>query len=354
MIRFLLYPFSLIYGLIVHIRNLLFDIGLLKSYHFNLPVISVGNITVGGTGKTPHVEYLVKLLQQEFKVSVLSRGYKRKTKGFVLATIDSVSSEIGDEPAQIKKKYPEIAVAVDEKRVDGIKKLEELKIDLVLLDDAFQHRYVKPGLSILLIDYFRRIENDYLLPYGNLRESPSGIHRADIILVTKTPLELKPIDRRIIFEQLKPAPFQDLYFTGFDYGNFTPVFDAKSSVIKDFISNHQIYTILLITGIASAKPLIENLKSYTKDIQHLNFADHSEYNKSKLDKIGKHFSDIDNDKKIIITTEKDAIKIRETGITNKHLLDNMFYIPIEVRFLDKEDEFNQQIIDYVRKNKRNN
>jgi tetraacyldisaccharide 4'-kinase len=354
MIRLLLYPLAIIYGIIVKIRNFFFDVGLLSSQYFNFPVISVGNITVGGTGKTPHVEYLVKILQDKFKVSTLSRGYKRKTKGFVLATSESTSAQIGDEPAQIKKKFPNIAVAVDENRCEGIKLLIEQKNEVILLDDAFQHRYVKPGLSILLIDFNRRIDKDYLLPFGNLRESASAKKRADIIIVTKTPLDLRPIDRRIFYEQIKPAPYQELYFTGFKYGNLQPVFKTSSSIPANFYNNHQIYTILLITGIAFAKPLIDQLKEYTMDIRHQKFADHAEYNQSKFDKIVRQFSDIDNEKKIIITTEKDAIKMRETGIKDSVLTDNMFYLPIEVKFIDKEEEFNQKINKYVRQNKSNN
>jgi tetraacyldisaccharide 4'-kinase len=198
------------------------------------------------------------------------------------------------------------------------------------------------------------MENDYLLPFGNLRENTSGIKRADIILITKTPIDLKPIDRRIIFEQIKPAPYQELFFTGLEYGNFVPVFRSKSLILQDFYNNHQIYTILLVTGIAFTKPLFENIEKYTADIRHIKFPDHSDYNQSKMDKIIRQFSDIDNDKKIIITTEKDAVKIRETGITNNLLVDKMFYIPVEVKFLDKEEEFNKKIIDYVKQNKRNN
>jgi len=352
--RLLLYPLSLLFGLVVRFRNFMFDLGILTSEQFSFPVISIGNITVGGTGKTPHVEYLTRLLDKEFKVSVLSRGYKRKTKGFVLATENSNSAEIGDESAQIKQKYPNVAVAVCEKRVEGINRLVTQKIDLVLLDDAFQHRYVKPGLSILLIDFYRRLENDYLLPFGNLRENQEGIKRADIIIITKTPVDLKPIDRRIIFEQIKPAPYQELYFTGLNYGKFKPVFETQSSILNDFHNNYQIYTILLVTGIAFPKPLIENLQKYTMDIRHVKFEDHSDYNEVKIKKIEKLYSEIDNDKKIIFTTEKDAVKIRETGISNNLLVDKMFYIPVEIIFLDKEEEFNKKIIEYVKQNKRNN
>ena len=354
MFRFLLYPFSIIYGLVVQIRNLLFDIGILKSEHFNFPIISIGNITVGGTGKTPHVEYLIRLLKHQYDVAVLSRGYKRKTKGFILASENSSPAEIGDEPAQIKLKFPEIQVAVHESRVKGISELIKIKVNAILLDDAYQHRYVKPGISILLIDFNRRIDQDYLLPCGNLREFPSAIKRADIIVITKTPLELKPIDRRIILEQIRPAPYQELYFTGLEYGNFQAVFKNKVQFPSDFYDNHEIYTILLVTGIAYANPLLEFLKKYSMDVRHLKFGDHIDYTKSKLEKILKQFTSIDNDRKIIITTEKDAIKIRENEDLNNSLADHFFYIPMEIKFIDKEENFNQQIIEYVKRNTRNN
>ncbi|MDF1546595.1 MAG: tetraacyldisaccharide 4'-kinase [Bacteroidales bacterium] len=354
MFRFLLYPFSLIYGSIVLIRNILFDFHILKSREFNFPVIAIGNITVGGTGKTPHAEYLVKLLKDKYRVAVLSRGYKRKTKGFVVAEKNPKSEDIGDEPAQIKMKFPEIEVAVNANRVKGIEILEERKNDLVILDDAFQHRYVKPGLSILLIDYNRRIDEDFLLPFGNLRENAREIRRADIILITKTPESLKPINRRLVLDRVKPYPYQEVYFTTFTYGNLSSVFTNKSVVPENFKTRHELYTILLVTGIASSKPIIEYLKTLSLDIKHLKFVDHSEYDKTKINKILSTFKLIKNDNKIIITTEKDAIKFREAKNLDELLLKNMFYIPIEVSFIEREEEFNEQITKYVSKNKRNN
>lgn len=353
MLKYLLYPFSLLYGLVVYIRNRLFDLQIISSRQFNFPVISVGNITVGGTGKTPHVEYLVKLLKDDNKVAVLSRGYKRKTKGFVVAEQKPKAAEVGDEPAQIKLKYPEIEVAVNADRVEGVEKLIERKNELVILDDAFQHRYIKPGLSILLIDFNRRIESDYLLPLGRLRETSREIKRADIIIVTKSPLELKPIERRVILEQIKPYPYQQLYFSGFAYRQLKPVFNPKTSIVEEFYSNPKIYTVLLVTGIAFAKPIVKYLKSLTKDIKHLEFADHSEYNQPKLNKIVDSFKAIENEKKIIITTEKDSIKLKEFNEINDVLLRNTYYLPIEVEIIDEKEDFNNQILEYVRKNKRN-
>ena len=353
MLRFLLYPFSLLYGIAVFVRNMLFDFHILKSRQFNLPVISVGNITVGGTGKTPHVEYLVKLLKDDFKIAVLSRGYKRKTKGFVIADDKPNPEDIGDEPAQIKLKYPDIEVAVNADRVEGIEKLKDRKNELIILDDAYQHRYVKPGLSILLIDYNRKIDEDFLLPFGNLRENAREIRRADIILITKTPPTLKPINRRIILERIKPYPYQETYFTSFAYGKLTPVFNQKNMIPEDYYNSHEIYTILLVTGIAYSKPIVDYLKGYSLDIKHLKFTDHTEYNASKLKKITNTYKSINNDKKIIITTEKDAIKLRENKEMEESLTRNIFYLPIEVKIIEKEEEFNEQITQYVRKNKRN-
>ncbi len=353
MFRFLLYPLSILYGFAVSIRNILFDFQVLKTNHFDIPIISVGNITVGGTGKTPHVEYLAQLLKNNYKVAVLSRGYKRKSKGFVVASENPNTKDIGDEPAQIKYKFPDIEVAVNADRVKGVSILKERNNDLVILDDAFQHRYVKPGLSILLIDFNRRLDKSFLLPFGNLRENAKEMRRADIIIVTKTPNDIKPIDRRIIFEQIKPFPFQELYFTSFNYGKLKPVFSKSQHLPDDFYTSHEIYSILVVTGIAYSRPFIEHLKMLSDDITHIELADHSSYNVNKLNKIVNTYKVINNDKKIILTTEKDAIKLREFKYVDETLSRNMFYIPVEVSFIDNENEFNNQILDYVRKNKRN-
>ncbi len=332
---------------------MLFDYGILKSKYFSVPVISVGNITVGGTGKTPHVEYLTKLLINDFKVSVLSRGYKRKTKGFRIASDNPKSAEVGDEPKQIKLKYPQIELAVDSNRQRGIEKLEERNNDVVILDDAYQHRYVKPGLSILLLDYNRPFYRDHLLPAGNLREHKRGKSRADIIIFTKTPHDVKPIDKRIQLERLKPFAYQSVYFSTFKYGNFVNVFGNNIKMPDDFYNNHEIYSVLLFTGIASSKSLINYLKKYTTDIVHLEYADHVNYSKGKLRNIEKAYKSIKNTKKIILTTEKDAVKLREFEDVSPILMNNTFYLPIEVEISEDKSKFNNQIIDYVRKNKRN-
>jgi len=351
MFRLLLYPFSLLYGMVTSVRNLLFDYHILKSTQFNIPVISVGNITVGGTGKTPHVEYLIKILKDYNKLATLSRGYLRKTKGFLIADNESSSEDIGDEPKQIKRKFPEITVAVDSNRVKGVKQLLKTGIDTIILDDAFQHRHIKPGLSILLVDYNRNINSDYLLPYGRLRESVSGKDRADIIVVSKTPESLKPIDRRLISKSLKPRPYQKLFFSGLKYGRLTGVFSDDVSVPQDWSFTTNVYSVVLVTGIASSKQLLNHLKAFSDDIYHLDYPDHAIFTEKRIKKIISTFKGIKNTKKIIITTEKDAVKIRELDISDTIIEKNMFYLPIEVFFIDEEQEFKNQIIKYVKKDK---
>ena len=353
MFRILLYPFSVLYGFVTNIRNFLFDNGILESVSFNIPIISIGNITVGGTGKTPHVEYLVKILKKKGNLAVLSRGYKRKTKGFVIANNNSSSKDIGDEPKQIKKKFSEIIVSVDADRVHGVKKLIEKGINKIILDDAYQHRHIKPGLSILLIDYNRNINNDFLLPYGRLRESIKEKDRADIIIFSKTPANIKPIDRRIIVKNITPKPYQEVYFTGLKYGKIIPVLSDSITIPNDWKENTNIYSIVLVTGIANTNQLTKYLEKFSNDIHHIKYNDHVSFNDKKIKKIISTFEKINNTKKIIITTEKDAVKIEEFKNLNSTLKNNLFYLPIEIFFIEDENEFENQIIKYVEKNTRN-
>jgi len=339
--------------LVTNIRNVLFDYKVLRFVQFDIPVISVGNITVGGTGKTPHVEFLIRLLIEKQVLATLSRGYKRKTKGFLIADIQSTSVDIGDEPKQIKRKFPDVTVAVDANRVNGINQLIKKGIDTVILDDAFQHRYVKPGLSILLVDYNRNINTDSLLPYGRLRESVKAKDRADIIIVSKTPDNIKPIERKLVSDNLNPRPFQKLYFTGLKYGKLVPLLSDTVSVPIEWGLSENIYSVVLVTGIARPQQLVNYLGKFSNDIHHLNYPDHVSFTNNKIKKILSTFSNIKNDKKIIITTEKDAVKIGELEITDIIFKQNIFYLPIEVFFISDEQEFKNQIIDYVEKNKRN-
>ncbi len=351
---FLLYLLSLFYGLIVQLRNLLFELNILTSKEFSIPIISIGNITVGGTGKTPHTEYVAGLLKSEFKIATLSRGYKRKTRGYKEVHTDSKAYEVGDEPLQIKNNYPEITVSVDESRVEGIKKLlSETKkhIQAIILDDAFQHRYVKPGLSILLIDFNRQLKNDHLLPYGDLREKGKSRIRANIIIVTKMPCEIKPIERRLLEKDLRLYPFQTLYFTTIKYKNPVTIFPGKTSAINYSFTKNK-YDVVLVTGIAEPNELLKHIRKFSLSIIHISFKDHYYFKKKDIENISNTYNNIQSNNKILITTEKDMYRLRE--INNSNLLENIpaFYIPIEIDFLyNDKNRFNKQIVEYVRKNK---
>lgn len=348
-----LLPFSWIYGSIVRFRNWLFDMGLKKSKSFSIPIISVGNITVGGSGKTPHVEYLIRLLHDKAKIAVLSRGYKRKSHGYVLAEESTTMPEIGDEPFQMHQKFSDIYVAVDAKRARGIENLQNDEatkdVDVVLLDDAFQHRYVKPGINILLVDYHRLIIYDKMLPAGRLREPLSGKNRADIVIITKCPKDLKPMEFRVLTKAMDLYPFQKLYFTSIDYDTPEGVFEEKQIELDKL----QDYHVLLLTGIASPKQMEHDLKPMTKDITNLSFGDHHSFKGKDIDRINDAFESMP-EPRIIITTEKDAVRLRETEGLYEKVKSNMYELPIKVSFmLDQQDNFNEKIISYVRKNSRN-
>ena len=348
-----LLPLSWLYGLGVKFRNMLFEIGILRSESFDVPVISVGNITVGGTGKTPHVEYLIELLKDKAKVAVLSRGYKRRTRGFVIADDNATAKTIGDEPLQMKRKYgDDIMVAVDRKRCHGIRQLtsDEDGIDVILLDDAFQHRYVKPGVNILLVDYHRLIIYDKLLPAGRLREPLSGKNRADIVIVTKCPHDLKPMEFRVITKAMNLYPFQRLFFTCLEYRNITPVFGSGEQSLDSIGKDCHI---LLLTGIASPQQMIEDLSPRCPHITPLTFGDHHTFTSSDVALINNEFAALPHPK-MIITTEKDATRLIAVEGLSEEVRGAMFALPVKIRFmLGQEESFNEKIIGYVRKNSRN-
>ena len=313
----------------------------------------MGNITVGGSGKTPHVEYLIRLLHDKAKIAVLSRGYKRKSHGYVLAEESTTMPEIGDEPFQMHQKFSDIYVAVDAKRARGIENLQNDEatkdVDVVLLDDAFQHRYVKPGINILLVDYHRLIIYDKMLPAGRLREPLSGKNRADIVIITKCPKDLKPMEFRVLTKAMDLYPFQKLYFTSIDYDTPKGVFEEKQIELDKL----QDYHVLLLTGIASPKQMEHDLKPMTKDITNLSFGDHHSFKGKDIDRINDAFESMP-EPRIIITTEKDAVRLRETEGLYEKVKSNMYELPIKVSFmLDQQDNFNEKIISYVRKNSRN-
>ena len=351
--EYLLLPFALVYRIIIFVRNKLFDLEIIPSRDFAIPIIAVGNITVGGTGKTPHVEYLIRMFSGQMKIAILSRGYKRKSKGFVLAHENSTPAEIGDEPCQIKSKFPEVIVAVDKNRVMGIKNLKALfpDLDLILLDDAFQHRYVKPGLSILLIDYNRPVTKDFLLPFGRLREPVSAVHRANIVLITKSPEKTKGIDQRIYFKSLSLSPFQHLFFTSVKAQKLNPLFlpEITPEMQKTIDSKPQV---LLVTGIANPRTVKKFARTYSTNIIDFTFPDHYNFKERDIENILAEYKN--HSSAIILLTEKDAMRFRQFKTLVENIKENIYYIPIAVEFLNNDGEnFKKIIKTYVESNKRN-
>ena len=353
----LLYPVSLIYGLITGLRNFMFNTEILKSVEFPLPVICVGNITIGGTGKTPHTEYIADLLSKHFNVAVLSRGYKRKTEDFIMASPSSTVQEIGDEPAQIKRKFPDISVAVDSNRVKGINRILGMRPDteIIILDDGFQHRKLTPGFSILLSDFNRPMASDHLIPFGSLREGRHNARRADIILITKTPAGISPIERRLIVTDVSKMPYQNLYFTTLKYMEPVPVFENIPSVFNLGWNSYTGNGAVLVTGIANPKPLAEHLGKIFSEIIHLPFPDHHDFTGEDVATISRAWNELKSPVRYLMTTEKDAMRLRESGKISEDLKPAFYYIPVCIDFLNNDkEEFDKLIIEYVRKNKRNN
>lgn len=342
----LLYPISKIYGCVVAIRNAMFNRGIfLKQHEADVPVIVVGNISVGGAGKTPHTEYIVSRLCRNYKIGVLSRGYKRKTKGFILATSNSHVDDIGDEAYQIYQKYRNygVNVAVCENRVKGIAELRRLvpDINLVVLDDAFQHRYIKPTISVVLMEYNRPAFNDHLLPFGRLREPMSSLNRADMVVVTKCPDEMKPMETRIFKTKLNLFPYQKLFFSGYKYLPIEPVFPGDVPTvtrlkITDLTSND---AILSVTGVANPKPFILYLKSFNAKVRIKRYGDHHRFTQTDMQSIFDKFTTMSGERKIIITTEKDAVRIKSNPYFPPELRASTYYMPISVTF---SDDYNDQ------------
>lgn len=348
--KILLYPFALLYHLVVFIRNLMYDWGLFTSVSFDVPTICVGNLNLGGSGKTPTIEYLIRLLHSKHRIAVLSRGYKRKTKGFLLANPQSTCADIGDEPMQYVKNHSNILVAVDEKRVRGIRQLIAGPIppDLILLDDAFQHRKLKAGLNILLTDYHGLYTKDYLIPAGRLRDSKNSAKRADIIIVTKTPIVLSPFVEKELMEELKPAAHQTVYFSFIKYGKLIPFGNHHNA------APHHVSSIFLVTGIANPYPLFEYLNSKCNELFHKEFPDHHEFSEKDILTLQKSFLDTIGKNKIIVTTMKDAARLADSPYFS-HLKNLPLYIqPMEIGFhASKYKSFDEYILDYVRENKSN-
>lgn len=331
MLRFLLFPFAIIYDLVTTIRNFLFEIGIFNQTTFPIPVIVVGNLSVGGTGKTPQIEYLIRLLKNQFQIAILSRGYKRKTKGFLQVNKMHSANEVGDEPLQFHKKFTDIFVAVDEVRVNGIERiLEKSKTEIVLLDDAFQHRKVKGSFYILLTKFDDLFTDDFLIPTGNLRESRRGAQRATAIVVTKCPENLTENEQKII--QNKLVTYQKpVFFTTISYSK---KLKGINEILVQELPNYQI---LLVTGIANPTPLLKFLERNNCTFQHLNFSDHHQFSLKEMQQIQLKFDNIQSTKKIILTTEKDYVRLNSS-------LQNCYYIEIETVFFGSQKKYFDDLI----------
>lgn len=347
--RCLLFPFSLIYGLVIIARNYFYGSGIFKSTKFDLPVIVIGNLEVGGAGKSPMTEYLIQLLKPNYKLATLSRGYGRETKGFFYADKNSTAKAVGDEPLQFKQKFPNITVAVCESRVIGVKKLQQ-EHDLILLDDAYQHRALQPGFSILLFDYGKLNEPHLLLPAGNFREPFSGRKRADVIVVSKCPPQLSAENQQQVLKKMKLLPHQHLFFTSIIYLPLQPVITAGDASFID-----QKTTIFLLTGIANPKPLLLHLRKHSNHVIHYKYPDHHQFTSKNISKLAEDFKANAANKKLIITTEKDAQRLQEPASQKSLAGLPVLVAPISISFLnDAGPAFEQLIENYVRKYQKDN
>ncbi len=328
--RILLAPFALLFGMGVAIKSLIYKVGLLKGVSFSIPVINVGNLTVGGAGKTPHIEYLIRLLSPYLPVGTLSRGYKRKTKGFMLVRPGFNSDQVGDEPLLYARKYPGIAVAVSESRSTGVLKLLQSRPQtrVVLLDDAFQHRAIEHNLNILLTEYDEPFYKDWLMPAGRLREWRRGYKRADLIIVTKCPSDMSLDKRNEMVAMINPVRDQHVFFSRYDY--FTPYRMWDPQKRTEITEDHEV---LLICGIAKTEYLLEYLHTKAGAVKLIQFEDHHVYIRHDLEMIKKYFDNMIGNKLMVLTTEKDAMRLegfREFFTKNNIRID---ILPIQVNFL---------------------
>ncbi|WP_266205671.1 tetraacyldisaccharide 4'-kinase [Pontibacter kalidii] len=336
-----LWPFSQLYGGIMRLRNLGYDKGLLASRQFNLPVIAVGNLTVGGTGKTPHVEYLLRLLHA-YKVATLSRGYKRQSKGFILADNTSSAAKIGDEPFQYHLDFKQVEVAVCEDRVKGIEQLQQLVpgLEVVVLDDAMQHRPVQPSLNLLITDYNRPFYQDHVLPAGRLREPRSGAKRADAVIVSKCPASINQQERELIVGKVQryTSPGTPVYFSTFAYGAPVAMGNGSETTKK----------VILLTGIANAEPLKNYLGSHGYTLlKHLSYPDHHLYTSDNLQELKELLQQPAYAGASILTTRKDAVKLSDTGLLPLTQALPIFFVPIEVQFIADGEMFDQLVLQHV-------
>jgi tetraacyldisaccharide 4'-kinase len=343
--KYLLFPIFLIYWGIIAFRNVLYDKKIFKSSTFDLPIITIGNLSMGGTGKTPHTEYLIQLLQDEYKITTLSRGYGRKTNEFIIAEEGDTASVIGDEPLQYHLKFPKINVAVEKKRVLGVLYLLHFlpETDVILLDDAFQHRALNAGLNILITDFEKPYFEDALLPFGELREPAKGAERAQIIIVSKCPATITTEQKKKIIESIA-RPTIPVFFTTISYSK---IYNAQTKEELDLPLKS--YEVLLVTGIAKPKNIYNHLESEKISFSNLQFADHHKFTKKDIQRISEKFDTFTTSKKIILTTEKDYARMIEHPEFKKL---PVYCLPVAVEFLENKEQFDQLIINYVRANKR--
>lgn len=336
-LTYVLRPMSWLYGCVTGIRNWLFDKNILKQEEFDVPIVCVGNLTVGGTGKTPHVEFIVSNLLSVYNIGVLSRGYKRKTKGFILANSKSTPDIIGDEPMQIYQKFgTRVKVAVCESRRKGIRELLKAfpQINLIVLDDAFQHRYVKPKVSVVLTDFNRPFYKDHLLPWGRLRENPHQVNRADMVVVTKCPEDLQPLTYRLISKDLDLMTYQKLFFSCYQYGGLLPVFPDDCPYRTSLGSLTERDTVLLVTGIAHPRYFVRYFKNFAFKVKVIHFPDHHDFSRHDLDSVLEKFNTFTGERKIIVTTEKDAVRLQHNPYFPRELMPFTFYLPIMVKMIN--------------------
>ncbi|MGY8954912.1 MAG: tetraacyldisaccharide 4'-kinase [Flavobacteriales bacterium] len=341
--RYLLFPFSFIYGSITAMRNLLFDYGIFKSQSYTIPIICIGNLSVGGTGKTPHTQYLLDLLKNNYKVAVLSRGYGRKNSNLQFVEITSNAFEVGDEPLQLKQNNPECLVVVEKNRNKGVKKIlnDFPETEVILLDDGYQHRWIKAGFNILITPFSSPYYKDYLMPVGKLRESKKGVSRANAVIFSKTPENTNPTLKKGMLERLHLFAHQEAYFSGIEYHRFKCINNNTE------LEENNPYSITLVSGIANTNPLIKYLEEKGHSINHLKYSDHHNYSSNDIETILAEYNADKSTKKLILTTEKDATKLKQFLPHFKDV--NFYYIPIEIK-IEQSEKFKKQILDYVEKN----
>jgi tetraacyldisaccharide 4'-kinase len=343
--RILLLPITFLFHIVLAIRHKLYDWHLLKTTRFENPVICIGNLKLGGTGKTPLTEYLIRLLKNDYQVATLSRGYGRRTKGFKLAEASSTYNDLGDEPLLYFKKYPGIQVAVDEDRVDGVTQLlREQGTNVVLLDDAFQHRSISAGLNILLTEYQHLYTDDYLFPAGTLRDVRSAAKRADIIVVSKAPKDLSEEEKRQITNKLNTSNNQKVYFSYLEHAALQPLNEAAET-----FSPEKADGAFAFCGIGNPKPFVEELKRRYHTVDFLPFGDHHDYKENDMKAVFNWFEKLDGEKKIIVTTEKDAARLTNSPYLCQFERTPLYDLPVTVRF-HEEEKFNEEILKYVREN----